>query len=223
MMRAESGDREALSELRAAIDETAEPEAWRALGRGYAKIQHNDASLEAYARSLVLEPKGAEDSTLRADIRDMANDERYLEKALALAENNMGQLGVDLLYDVWLALKSKDKKQSRPAEQVRAVLDSPDVRAKASPALKAALALEKARSCADYKKVLSEYAEHVDERSAAKLKRLQVRKGCGFLGLRDCWGCLRGKNLSVAVSNARRAAPSFAPAQAKKAAPSGSP
>lgn len=152
---------------------------------------------------------------MRADVRQMANDERYLDKALALARNNMGQLGVDLLYDVWLALRSKEK-QNPAAEKVRALLDSPEVRTKASPALKGALALEKSRSCADYKKALSEYAEHLDERSAGKLKRLQARKGCGFLGLRDCWGCLRRtKYLSLAASNARRPAPSFAPVRAK--------
>jgi tetratricopeptide (TPR) repeat protein len=223
MRRARSGDRDALTELRAALPTSSEPEAWRALGRGYARIQHFEASLKAYEASLALDPKGAEQPALRADVRAMAEEKHTFDKALALAEGSMGAHGVDLIYDVWLHLKN-DKALQKIAEHARSRLDSEPVRAKASGALRAALALEKARSCADYKQVLGQYSAEVDERSASKLKRLSVRKGCGFLGLRDCWACLRRTaDLSRASTNARRPAPSFSVVEAQPVPSSGAP
>ena len=51
------------------------------------------------------------------------------------------------------------------------------------------------------KKLLPRVLESGDMRSVPVLTRLSERRGCGFLGLRDCFACLRtanGKDLAAA-------------------------
>ena len=71
----------------------------------------------------------------------------------------------------------------------------------ASPALKVALELPKAKAegCQAVKKLLPRVAESGDVRVMPALTKLAERRGCGFLGLRDCFACLRsGKDLANA-------------------------
>jgi hypothetical protein len=61
------------------------------------------------------------------------------------------------------------------------------------------------------KRWLGRAATEGDARIVPALKRFDDHRGCGFLGLADCYYCLRaGKDLSLtADSAAARPAPSF--------------
>jgi eukaryotic-like serine/threonine-protein kinase len=61
------------------------------------------------------------------------------------------------------------------------------------PYLLAVARLEQARSCRDRKDAISDIIELKDARALPAVRRLadSGRTGCGFLGLRDCYGCVR--------------------------------
>ena len=201
MKRAEGGDRTALAELlgRAASEKSVP--AYQALGRGYFKINQLDAGLRAYRSGGKLDPKLGDSPEVLSDVRkalaDAANEQLALEVAA-----DLGAGGADLLYDLY-----DNKKTSNAAlsKQAKLLLDSDAVQQRASAALKVALELPKAKSegCNAVKKLLPRVEESGDIRVAPLLTRLADRRGCGFLGLRDCFACLRaGKDLA----NAQKAA-----------------
>ena len=207
MQRAESGERPALAELLGRAPEAKSALAYRALGRGYFKIGQLDAGLRAYRSGGKLDPSLGDSPEVMADLRlglaDAPNQQLTLEVAAEL-----GAGGADFLYGVW-----DDKRPSNVAlsKQAKALLDSEKVQTRASPALKVVLDLSKAKGegCASVKKVLPRVEQSGDARVLPQLTRLSDRKGCGFLGLGDCFGCLRrGKDLSNAQKAAAdRAAP----------------
>ena len=202
MEKARHGDRAALSELRQLAPDSRESEPWLALGRGYAAIQHYEASLKAYEAATSLESGLAKDAKLLGDVRTIANQASHVQAALELAER-LGPHGADLIYDVWESSKG-DKALAFSAQLARAQLSKPTVAEQASPALRVALDLEQAKGCRAYKDVMARAAEHADSRSLAKLAPLARRSGCGFLGLRDCYGCLRGDaNYTRALERAK--------------------
>jgi hypothetical protein len=207
MQRAESGDRPALAELLGLAAEAKSALAYRALGRGYFKIGQLDAGLRAYRSGGKLEPSLGDSPEVLADLRlglaDAPNQQLTLDVAAEL-----GAGGADFLYGVW-----DDKRPANAAlsKQAKTLLDSEKVQLSASPALKVALDLPKAKAegCGAIKKLLPRVEQSGDARVVPQLNRLTDRKGCGFLGLGDCFGCLRrGKDLSNAQkAAAERAAP----------------
>jgi eukaryotic-like serine/threonine-protein kinase len=199
MKRAEGGDRTALAELlgRAAAAKLAP--AYLALGRGYFKIGQLDAGLRAYRSGGNLDPKLGEATGVLADLRrglaDAQNEQLTLEVAAVL-----GAGGADFLYDVYDSNRTTNATLSK---QAKVLLDSDAGQANQSPALKLALELPKAKTdgCAAVKKLLPRIEESGDIRVVPILTRLGERRGCGFLGLRDCFACLRaanGKELAAA-------------------------
>jgi hypothetical protein len=122
----------------------------------------------------------------------------------------LGAFGADFLYDVYDGNRATNAALSK---QAKALLDSEAVAAQQSPALKVLLELPKAKTegCAALKKLLPRVTESADARSVPSLTRLTERRGCGFLGLRDCFACLRtdkGKDLAAAQkAAAERPAP----------------
>ena len=105
----------------------------------------------------------------------------------------LGAGGADFLYDVYDDNRAGNANLSK---QAKALLDTDSVRAHASAALKVALDLPEAKkdSCAAVKKLLPRLQESGDARVSPTLKRLAERRGCGFLGLGDCFSCLRSAN-----------------------------
>jgi len=199
MKRAEGGDRTALAELLGRAAEAKLAPAFRALGRGYFKIGQVDAGLRAYRSGGKLDPKLGDSNEVLADLRrglaDQANEQLTLEVASVL-----GAGGADFLYDVYDDNRSTNATLSK---QAKALLDSDDVQAHESAALKVALELPEAKkdSCGAVKKLLPRVQESGDARVSPTLTRLADRRGCGFLGLRDCFGCLRsgsGKDFAAA-------------------------
>ncbi|MEO8900652.1 MAG: serine/threonine-protein kinase [Polyangiaceae bacterium] len=212
MSRAESGDQTALAELSARSENKRTLAEWHALGHGYAKIGQFSASLKAYQSGVAAAPELLKDPKLLADVRLAALDTTTSDAALKFAAGPLGGPGTDVLYDVWESSKAVPSR-SVLSKQARAYLDDDAVRAKASPALKVLLELGKAQKegCASVKRWLGRAALEGDARIVPALKRFDDRRGCGFLGLGDCYGCLRsGKELgSTADRVAARPAPNF--------------
>ncbi|MEO7032441.1 MAG: serine/threonine-protein kinase [Polyangiaceae bacterium] len=210
--RAESGDQTALAALTARPENKRALAEWHALGHGYAKIGRFTESLSAYQSGVAAAPELLNDPKLLADVRLAALDTATSDAALKFAAGPLGGPGCDVLYDVWESSKGIPSRAAL-TKQARAYLDDDDVRAKASPALKVLLEVGKAQKegCASVKRWLGRAAVEGDARIVPALKRFEDRRGCGFLGLGDCYGCLRsGKELgSTADSVAARPAPNF--------------
>jgi len=212
ILRAEQGDQTALAELSARPEPMRGANEWLALGRGYAKLEHLSASLAAYQKGVVAKPELSRDPKLLVDVRRAALDTQTSEAALKFAASGLGTSGIDLLYDFWDSSKAVPSRAAL-GKLARTYLDDDAVRAKASPALKLLLELGKAQKegCASVKRWLVRAASEGDERVVPALKRFDDRRGCGFLGLSDCYSCLRaGKDLGTAASSvAGRPAPNF--------------
>jgi hypothetical protein len=210
--RASGGDSAALSELSARSDAKRSPDEWRALGHGNVKLGRFPAGLSAYQRAVLARRELQSDAKLLIDVRSAVLDADTSEAALKFAASGLGSSGVDLLYDVWESSKSVPSR-ALLAKQARAYLDDDVVRAQASPALKLLLDLGKAQKegCPSVKRWLARAAFDGDARVLPALKRFDDRRGCGFLGLGDCYSCLRvGKDLgNTASSAAARPAPDF--------------
>jgi eukaryotic-like serine/threonine-protein kinase len=197
MKRAETGDRPALAELLGRAAKEKSVPAYRALGRGYFKLNQLDAGLRAYRSGGKIEPKLGDTPEVLADVRKALADESTKLLALEVAAE-LGPAGADLLYEIYDGKRTSDAALSK---QAKALLDSDAVQGRASPALKIALELPKAKTdgCQAVKKLLPRIQESGDVRVAPLLSRLADRRGCGFLGLRDCFACLRsGKDFANA-------------------------
>jgi eukaryotic-like serine/threonine-protein kinase len=209
MKRARAGDRTALAELLGRAEKAKLAPAYLALGRGYFKIGQLDAGLRAYRSGGLLDPKLGESNEVLADVRRglavAATEQLALEVAGVL-----GAGGADLLYDVYDGNRTSNATLSK---QAKALLDSDAVQASQSSALKVALELPRAKieGCMAVKKLLPRVLESGDARAVPLLTRLGEKRGCGFLGLRDCFACLRaanGKDLAAALkASAERPSP----------------
>jgi len=210
--RASTGDQTALAELSARPEPLRGANEWLALGRGYAKLEHLSASLSVYQKGVAVKPEIKSDPNLLADVRRAALDATSSEPALKFAASALGASGVDLLYDVWDFSRGVPSRAAL-TKLARSYLDDDTVRAKASPALRLLLELGKAQKegCASVKRWLARAASEGDARVVPALKRFEDRRGCGFLGLSDCYYCLRaGKDLGAAANGAAaRPAPNF--------------
>jgi serine/threonine-protein kinase len=199
MQRAESGDRTALAELLGRATEAKQAPAYKALARGYFKLGQLDAGLRAYRSAGKLDPKVGDANEVLADLRRGLADPSHEQLSLEVAAT-LGAGGADLLYDVYDSNRTTNAALSK---QAKLLLDSDAVSQQQSPALRVALELTKAKTegCAAIKKLLPRVQESGDVRSVPLLSRLSDRRGCGFLGLRDCFACLRtekGKELAAA-------------------------
>ena len=214
IVRAETGEQTALAELTARPEKKRGEREWRALGHGYAKLGQFSASLNAYQKGVLSHPPLAKRPELLADVRLAALDAQASDEALKFAATGLGAEGLDVIYDVWDDTRSLPS-QALVAKHARAYLDDDAVRAKATPALKLLLELSKAQKegCASVKRWLARAASDGDARVLPLLKRFDDRRGCGFLGLGDCYSCLRaGKDLAnTADSAGARPAPKFGP------------
>ncbi|MBX3181109.1 MAG: serine/threonine protein kinase [Polyangiaceae bacterium] len=198
---AAAGDPEALAKLEERPAAGRGAREWLALGRGRTLEGRIVPGLEAYEQALKLDPSLAKDQALVSHVRVAAGRADSGNLAIAIAERHLGGVGADLLYDVWVATKAKNEQ----TQLARSVLFTPEMQAKASPALKAALELREAATCQDYKKVLPAITLHGDTRTIRVLQRLTERRGCGFLKRGDCYPCLRSDNaLSDAIAAAKK-------------------
>jgi serine/threonine-protein kinase len=210
MQAATRGDVEALAKLEARSDSLRSAEEWAAIAAGRAQLRQWPAAVAAYDAALRRDPALGSNARTRNDLFSAALDTQASQSALEVAAHRLGPTGADLIYAVIEAsLLGRAPKLDRKA--ARALLDSGVVAPHLSRALALVLRLESARACADFKALLPDVERSGDQRSLRILRKLTHDRGCGLLGLQDCYTCLRGgRALSAALDAAKsRPAPSF--------------
>jgi serine/threonine-protein kinase len=211
--RALAGDEAALAALEALPAKQRRLEDARALGRGRCAKGQWSACVGAYKTALLAFPALRKDPAVLADVRRAAEEPSASEDTLRLAAHNLGERGLDLVWDVWGDTRQKQD-QATLNKRARQFLDDSAVREHASKELAVVLELERAekrRRCAEAKSVLAKVLEYGDERALPTLDRFKSTRGCGFMDLGDCWTCLRGKKelARVREAAAARKGPSF--------------
>ncbi|HEY3498023.1 MAG TPA: hypothetical protein VGK73_25165, partial [Polyangiaceae bacterium] len=213
--RASAGDAPALAALEALPQKERTIDEARALGRGRCAQGEIATCLEAYRSGVLAFPRLGREPGLLADVRRAMDDERASESAFRLAAHHLGAPGLDAIWDHWAATRGKqDAAVTARRTRARAFLDDGAVREHASRELRLVFELERAETrkrCGEAKAALAKAIEYGDERLAPVLERLGTTRGCGFMSLGDCWGCLRsGKELAEARARVKeRKAPAF--------------
>jgi serine/threonine-protein kinase len=109
------------------------------------------------------------------------------EDAFTLLEGSLGARGVDALLELSTTKTAPLGIQRRAAKSVLRA----DVRANASQSTGVLLDLKAAKACADKHELLDRVKASGDARVLPSLKSMKSPRGCGFMGMRDCWPCLR--------------------------------
>jgi hypothetical protein len=211
LLRAESGDEKAIAEIEALPEKRVEESL--AVARGRCQRGEMVVCVAAYKAAVMRFTRLRSDRSLLPDVRRAAEHPLAYEDAMRLAAHQLGEGGVDVLFDVWTHTK-KSPEQAVINRRARAFLDDGAVRSHASPALGALLELERAekrRRCKEAERALASLVQHGDRRALPVLERFASTRGCGLLELGDCWGCLRGtKALSLARDGVKsRPGPTF--------------
>jgi tRNA A-37 threonylcarbamoyl transferase component Bud32 len=211
--RAEAGNRQALAVLEALPPKQRKLDDARALGRGYANAGEWTSAVAAYRTGVLSFTALRSDPDVLSDVRRACEQESSSEEALRLAAHQLGEKGLDLLWDVWTATKNKPDRAA-VNRRVRQFLDDSAVREHATRELGLVFELERAEKrhrCGDAKALLPKVSEYGDARLLPILDRFKLTRGCGFVDLGDCWECLRGgKELARAREAAeKRPAPTF--------------
>jgi predicted Zn-dependent protease len=159
----------------------------KVLGRAQMAANDQAAAVETYKKLLAVEPKAADDVELGQNLVLACQAETASEAAYGALEGDMGSRGMDLLY--WLAYESK----AAARYQLRAArsLAKKEVRERGSPALQIAFEFRTASGCEGKLKLLDRAGQEGDRRMVPLLQPLFYDRGCGFLGMQDCWKCLR--------------------------------
>jgi serine/threonine-protein kinase len=163
--------------------------------------------LDALSRSLKDDPELAAQPEVLSGVRRAVDDPATRDRALTFAATELGSYAADLLFDVWAATGAKT-----PATRgARKWLDTEQVRKVAPAPVLLALQIREVKGCSAALSLLPRVTELADQRSLVPLRRFQSGSGCGFLGLEDCYGCLRkGDALDQAIrAVTERPAPTF--------------
>jgi len=227
IIEARSGDRDAVADLRklSAVARGGEAEQelkvdvtqtgrskqvarYMALGRGYSVIKHHQAAIQMYDQAVRLDEEAATDPELLADVRSALGVQDAVGDALDFAFQRLGSNGADLIYDVYADHVGKPGMTQVVARVLR-LLSTKEFMQQASPALKVALQLKDAKVCAEYKAIVAQGAAIVDDRSLPKLQHLKSQRGCGSLGNKDCFPCLRSPTVPLDAAVARAESQAF--------------
>ena len=131
-----------------------------------------------------LDPSAVDDEVVALVVRAAQRTETA-DDAFALLEGPLGAPGVDGLVDL-LGVKYAATKARAQRSLARA-----EVRGKASPAASVYLDLRGANGCTARHDLLGRAKDDGDARLLPTLKSMKPTRGCGFLGARDCWPCIR--------------------------------
>jgi hypothetical protein len=205
--RARQGEPAALGELAAVPPPERGSSASVALATGYFGAGQYLDGIEAAEDALDIDPSLASSTELLNGVRRAVDVPATRVRALELAAKRLGKPGADLLFDVWFSTVGKTA-ATRAAKEW---LDSEAVRKNAAASLLLALQIREIKGCSAIADLLPRLTKDGDERSLGTLKRLQGDSGCGFLGLEDCYPCLRkGTGLDDAIAAvSARPAPKF--------------
>jgi serine/threonine protein kinase len=205
--RARQGEPAALGELAAVPPPDRGSGASVALATGYFSAGQYLEGIDAAEDALDIDPNLQSSTELLNGVRRAVDVPTTRVRALELAAKRLGKPGADLLFDVWFSTVGKTA-ATRAAKEW---LDSETVRENAAASLLLALQIREAKGCSAIADLLPRLTKDGDERSLGPLKRLQGDSGCGFLGLEDCYPCLRkGTGLEDAIAAvSARPAPKF--------------
>ncbi len=182
----------------AAVDDPVVKQAGRymILGRGYTEIQLSEAAIEMYRNAVRLDPHLSQDEQLLIDVRVAIGARDAVDAGLDFAHHYLGAHGADLIYDVYLDHLGEAGMTPVVARAMN-LAKSGALDEQATPELKVALALQHARLCGEYRSIIPDAALHADDRSLAKLRALTARRGCGPMGNKDCFLCLRKEDVPL--------------------------
>ena len=170
-----------------AAEQPSRPEPRQILFRAHLAKGDTTAAIADAEQWLAVDPNAGRDAQLQGALRDAIASGQHEEAAFGLLESGkMGGPGADLLYDI--AYGSSGAGQAR----ARKALARPEVTKHASVGLEVALELREAKSCKAKKELLDRAATQGDARALGLLDGWASSKsGCGFLGISDCYGCMR--------------------------------
>lgn len=148
------------------------------------------AAVSAVRRLLGADERAASDPDVKQVLLLAANGPiDAASAALDVMGEPMGARGADLLFELLLA-PSVGK---FPKSRATALLATPEVQARATPALRIAYELRIALPC-KRKELLERATTDGDVRALAYLKPLLVTRGCGWLNRSDCYACLGSRS-----------------------------
>ena len=186
----------ALAELAARFPE--DPAAWRALMRAYTAEKRGVDAMRAVAKLAAVNDRATEDEDVAEAVKAAVQGPiESADAAFALMESGLGSKGPDLLFDLSTTKGISPKAQAR----LKQALAKSEVKARMSPQLALVVEFRGASGCEAKKALLGRAKEQGDGRLLTSLRALQAPKGCGFLGLGDCWTCMRRDNaLGAAIA-----------------------
>ncbi len=181
---------------------------WLELGKLQREAGDWRASVSAYRNALQLDKSAGEDPGLLITLRAAVERRKTYENAINVAANQLGAVGLDLLFDFWDAEKGKRQRvlMTELAHKTLAIA----YLNKASPALRVRLDLEFAKSgdCDAIGRILRRAVRYADQRSVQVLEALETRTGCGVMNEEDCYPCIRDDDtLALALQTAREQPP----------------
>ncbi len=186
-----------------------DPRPLQQLARTYESRDRLVDAARAVGRWAAVDPSPLDAAAERILIAALEGPPDAVDSAMWSLEDPLGARGVDLLLELTAkGARGAARHAFSPATQKRLVesLASPAVRAHATDAAAVVLELKDAKRCDAKKAALPHATASGDERALAYLKPLAARNGCGFLGVADCWSCLRRDDAlaaAIAASEAR--------------------
>jgi hypothetical protein len=198
----DSGAMKALAERDAADRSAAET-----LAVSNAALAQKLAELGELERRIAADGTVARDPKTIALLRARSVDLEVFREAQRIVAGLEGELGADLLYAIWTGTPGRNE----PTALAEALVNSKDVYAKASKALRIALDLRRAQDCKARRELVLQAVDEADQRSLQQLALLRGRGGCGADKRDDCNECLRDDDaLEEAIKGAtRRPTPKF--------------
>jgi serine/threonine-protein kinase len=150
-------------------------EEWLALARGRAQLGRFPSAIEAYQEVVLRSTAMSDNPEMTHDVWLAVQRADAAELALRFAARHLGARGADLLYKAWVDLSKSVTPTTKLAKEL---LDTPEVRAEASPALLAVMDLRAAEDCAAVAKQLPSVMLYGDARAVRVLRRAQNELEC---------------------------------------------
>jgi serine/threonine protein kinase len=163
------------------------------LERAYTGVRDTPRAMHEADAWLAADPGAAADVHLQEDVRNAALVHEGQDDAFMLLESRMATRGIDLLYDIGYGASGRMYPQA--GARARKVLDSPEARKQASPALTVLLSFREARTCEQKHALLEVVRDSGDARLLPLLQPYESARGCGFLGRNDCSPCMHRDHL----------------------------
>jgi serine/threonine-protein kinase len=169
------------------------------LERAYTGVRNSRDAMREAGAWLAVDANAAADPKLEEDVRNASLFRDAQDDAFALLQAKMGTRGVDILYDIAYGVSGKQYPQA--AARAKHALDLGEVRGRASPALSVLLDFKDAKTCDAKHNLMDRARDQGDARLLSVLQPFEAVRGCGFLGVNDCYPCLhRDHDLKDAIA-----------------------